>query len=203
MTISLVLDVTIAVLLMFTITYAVRLNSRLSQLRADKSELEVLAKTFVNATTRAEEGVNRLKVSTDALQAEIKKGEVLKDDLAYMIERGGTTADEMLERVRTTRTFSAPVNTGTFSEEDLAGSNANEFPNEFPNEFIGEFLNSAPEFESDNPLKNAIEVGRKKPSSANSVKDVLRARGNSGASAHIDPQIDAERVLMKVLGGVS
>ncbi len=195
MTISLVLDVTIAVLLMFTITYAVRLNYRLSQLRADKSELEMLAKTFVNATNRAEEGVNRLKVSTDALQAEIKKAEVLKDDLAYMIERGGTTADEMLERVRTTRTFSAPVNTGTFSEEDLAGSNVNEF--------TGDFLNSAPEFESDNPLKNAIEAGRKNISSANSVKDTLRARGNSGASAHIDPQIDAERVLMKVLGGVS
>ena len=64
MTISLVLDVTIAVLLMFTITYAVRLNSRLSQLRKDKAELEALAKTFVNATLRAEEGAKKIKIST-------------------------------------------------------------------------------------------------------------------------------------------
>ncbi|MCK4939974.1 MAG: hypothetical protein KAR80_06720 [Rhodospirillaceae bacterium] len=206
MTISLILDVTIAVLLMFTIAYAVRLNTRLSQLRADKAELEMLAKTFVNATTRAEEGVNKLKVSTEGLQVEIKKAEVLKDDLAYLVERGGSTADEMLERVRTTRTFSAPANSGTFSEEDLAGDNINEF--------TGDFLAAAPklgpelgpefgpnlgsELENENPLKDAIKAGRENPSSANSVKNALRARG--GAS-HIDPQADAERVLMKVLGG--
>lgn len=198
MTISLILDVTIAVLLMFTIAYAVRLNTRLSQLRGDKAELEMLAKTFVNATVRAEEGVNKLKVSTEGLQVEIKKAEVLKDDLAYLVERGGSTADEMLERVRTTRTFSAPANSGTFSEEDLAGDNANEFTGEF----LGAAPNLGPEFgpelENENPLKDAIKAGRENPSSANSVKNALRARGGAG---HIDPQADAERVLMKVLGG--
>ena len=194
MTISLVLDVTIAVLLMFTITYAVRLNHRLSKLRADRAELEMLAKTFVNATVRAEEGVNKLKISTDELQGEIKKAEVLKDDLAYLIERGGTTADEMLERVRTTRTFSAPANVGTFSDEDLAGGDANELP--------GEFLDMPMSLKDDNPLKNAIDAGRKNNSSTNLTKNNIRARSNN-APAHIDPQADAERVLMKVLGGVS
>ncbi|MDH3335273.1 MAG: DUF6468 domain-containing protein, partial [Rhodospirillaceae bacterium] len=80
MTISLVLDITIAVLLVFTITYAIRLNSRLSQLRNDKAELEALAKTFSGATQRAEEGIKVLKISTDLLTTEIKKAEVLKDD---------------------------------------------------------------------------------------------------------------------------
>ncbi len=195
MTISLVLDITIAVLLMFTITYAVRLNHRLSKLRGDKAELEMLAKTFVNATTKAEESANKLKISTEGLQAEIKKAEVLKDDLAYLVERGGTTADEMLERVRTTRTFSAPANSGTFSEEDLAGGGRDELLGELP----GEFLGTSTPFESENPLRNAIDVGRKNNLPANSVKDAIKERTGG---THVDPQADAERVLMKVLGGV-
>ena len=125
MTISLFLDVTIAVLLIFTITYAVRLNGRLSHLRKDKAELQGLAKTFAEATVRAEEAAGKLKVSTDALKAEVEKAEVLKDDLAYLVERGGSTADEMLERVRSARTSSsapAAFNKGGFSDEDLAGA---------------------------------------------------------------------------------
>lgn len=103
MPISLVLDIIIAVLLMLTIAYAVRLNQRLSQLRSDKNELQQLAKTFADATQRAEAGIQNLKVSSDALQNQIKQAEVLKDDLAYLVDRGSRTADEMVETVRTPR----------------------------------------------------------------------------------------------------
>ncbi|MDH5489165.1 MAG: DUF6468 domain-containing protein [Rhodospirillaceae bacterium] len=185
MTISLVLDVTIAVLLMLTIAYAIRLNARLSQLRGDKAELEALAKTFTSATHRAEEGTKVLKISTDLLTAEIKKAEVLKDDLAYLVERGGTTADEMMERVRASHKFSAPVNKGSFSDEDLAGDVVDEFS-----------LNKIDDF-GDNPLRDSIKNSRKKIAPANLVKNSLRAREGG---ENIDPQADAERVLMKVLG---
>ncbi len=100
MQIAFVLDIIIAVLLVLTITYAVRLNQRLSQLRKDKNELQELAKTFADATNKAEEGIQQLKVSTDSLSTEVKKAEILRDDLAYLVDRGGRTADEMAEDMR-------------------------------------------------------------------------------------------------------
>lgn len=100
MPISLVLDIIISGLLVLTIAYAVRLNQRLSQLRSDKNELLQLAKTFAEATNRAENSIQHLKVSSEALQFEVKKAAALKEDLSYLVERGGRSADEMVAKVR-------------------------------------------------------------------------------------------------------
>lgn len=100
MQIAFILDIIIAVLLVLTITYAVRLNQRLGQLRGDKNELMELAKTFAEATTKAEAGIQQLKISSDALRDEVKKAEALRDDLTYLIDRGGRSADEMVASVR-------------------------------------------------------------------------------------------------------
>lgn len=101
MQIAFVLDIIIAVLLVLTITYAVRLNQRLSQLRGDKKELQKLAKIFAEATTKAEASIHKLTISTETLQAEVQKAETLKDDLAYLVDRGDRTADQMADSVRT------------------------------------------------------------------------------------------------------
>ena len=101
MQIAFILDIIVALLLVLTITYAVRLNQRLSQLRSDKNELLELAQTFADATVRAETSINQLKVSSEALQDDLSKAEALRDDLAYLVERGGRTADQMAESVRT------------------------------------------------------------------------------------------------------
>ncbi len=93
MPISMILDFVIAVLLVLTIVYAVRLNQRLSQLRADKNELQQLADVFVDATRRAEAGIAQLKISSDGLSAEIAQAEGLKDDLDYLVERGERLAN--------------------------------------------------------------------------------------------------------------
>lgn len=99
MPISLVLDIIISVLLVLTIAYAVRLNQRLVQLRSDKNELLELAKTFAAATVRAEAAIANLKVSSEVLGTEVTKAETLKEDLAYLVSRGGRTADEMVNSV--------------------------------------------------------------------------------------------------------
>lgn len=99
MQIGLILDSVIVVLLVLTITYAARLNQRLSQLRGDKKELQELAKTFADATTKAESGIKNLKVSSDSLQAEVEKAQALRDDLEYLIQRGGKAADSMVDNV--------------------------------------------------------------------------------------------------------
>ncbi len=100
---SLALDVLVAVLLVITIGYAMVLNRRLGRLRRDKSELEKLAATFGRATERAEESIGKLKKTADALKERIDNAQALRDDLAFLIDRGGSAADRLEETVRAAR----------------------------------------------------------------------------------------------------
>lgn len=100
---SLALDVLVAVLLVITIGYAVVLNRRLGRLRRDKSDLEKLAATFVQATARAEESIGNLKKTADSLKERIDNAQALRDDLAFLIDRGGSAADRLEETVRAAR----------------------------------------------------------------------------------------------------
>lgn len=99
MTFAMVLDILVVVLLVPTIIYAVILNSRLSVLRKNREELGRMISTFNEATVRAESGIPRLKrtyeESAKGLQEKVERAQVLRDDLAYMIER----ADEMSARL--------------------------------------------------------------------------------------------------------
>ena len=100
---SLILDVLVAVLLVVTICYAVTLNKRLTKLRRNKAALEKLAVTFGDSTARAEESIERLKNTTELLQDRIEKAQSLRDDLAFLIDRGGQAADKLEDLVRATR----------------------------------------------------------------------------------------------------
>ncbi len=94
---TLIFEAVFAVLLLVTIVYAVKLNIRISGLRERDSELQEMIVQFNDASNRALDSVRVLKsagldvdrqfkVSTDRAQA-------LRDDLAYMIERGEKIAD--------------------------------------------------------------------------------------------------------------
>ena len=103
MPISLMLDLLLAVLLVITIGYAMTLNKRLGMLRQDKEDLEKLASTFANATLRAEEGVGKLRNTAEQLQQRVDKAQSLRDDLVFLIDRGGSAADRLEDTVRTAR----------------------------------------------------------------------------------------------------
>ncbi|WP_417821500.1 DUF6468 domain-containing protein [Terasakiella sp.] len=104
---ALLLDILIAILLIATIAYAVMLNRRLSQLRQDQSELEALANQFNDATLRAEESIHKLTGSADDMKRDVqdtlRKAEALRDDLNFLIERAGVSADKLEEKVRNNR----------------------------------------------------------------------------------------------------
>ncbi|GGF56441.1 hypothetical protein GCM10011332_07440 [Terasakiella brassicae] len=104
---ALLLDILIAILLIATIAYAVMLNRRLSQLRQDQSELETLANQFNDATLRAEESIHKLTGSADDMKRDVqdtlRKAEALRDDLNFLIERAGVSADKLEEKVRNNR----------------------------------------------------------------------------------------------------
>ncbi len=103
MTFSLILDIVIAVLLIVTIAYAVGLNRKLALLRRDKAELEKMASNFGEATLRAGESISQLRSTADELQERIGSAVALRDDLAFLIDRGGSAADRLEDMVRAAR----------------------------------------------------------------------------------------------------
>ncbi|SCA57888.1 conserved exported hypothetical protein [Candidatus Terasakiella magnetica] len=104
---ALILDMLIAILLIATIAYAVMLNRRLSDLRKDQSELEELANQFNDATIRAEESIHKLTGSADDMKRDVqetlRKAEALRDDLNFLIDRAGASADKLEDSVRNNR----------------------------------------------------------------------------------------------------
>lgn len=103
MAFALVLDILVAGLLIVTISYAVMLNRRLRVMRQDKSELEKLAAKFAESTIRAEESIARLRRTADELKAHTDKAQNLREDLAFLIDRGGSMADRLEDEVRNAR----------------------------------------------------------------------------------------------------
>lgn len=100
---TLIIDVAVAVLLVVTIGYAVTLNRRLQRLRKDKKDLENLARTFGESTIRAEENINQLRTVAQALDIQMGRAQSLRDDLAFLNDRGGSAADRLEELVREAR----------------------------------------------------------------------------------------------------
>lgn len=105
-TISLFLDVIVAVLLVATIVYGAMLNRRLTGLRSNKAELEALIHSFGEACARAEAGVKTLRSATDEatrLQAYLDRSQALRDDLSFLLDRGSSLADRLEGGVRSAR----------------------------------------------------------------------------------------------------
>lgn len=121
MTFAMMLDIAVVVLLVPTIIFAVILNNRLSILRRNREELARLIAAFNEATVRAESGIPRLKKTseeaTKTLQEKVERAQVLRDDLAFMIERAegmaarleGTVRDARSEGARAPRGVSSPT----------------------------------------------------------------------------------------------
>jgi len=127
MTFALFLDMLIAILLVATIAYAVLLNRRLSDLRKNQTELDKLAQSFDNATLRAEESITKLTGSSETMKRDIldtlTKAETLRDDLNFLIERAGTSADKLEDSVRNNR-VEPPAYAGKKIKDTVAPSTA-------------------------------------------------------------------------------
>ena len=94
MTLTLIGDITVAALLIATIAYVAVLNRRLGVLRDDKAKLEELIKALTVASSNAQAGVAGLRQATEEVGRDLEKrlagGQSLRDDLNYLIERGGS-----------------------------------------------------------------------------------------------------------------
>ncbi len=107
MTTTMAADGVVAILLVATIIYAAVLNRRLGLLRSDKAELQSLVQSFAAASQQAEAGVAGLKSAAEEigrkLEKKIEQAQSLREDLTYMLERGGLVADRLEATIRARR----------------------------------------------------------------------------------------------------
>lgn len=106
MDLGLLADALLALLLVVTIGYAVVLNRKLSALRTTKDDMARMLAEFAQTTAQAEAGVRELReraaASGDGLTAvvaeadsKLEKAGVLKEDLAFLVEKGESLADRL------------------------------------------------------------------------------------------------------------
>jgi hypothetical protein len=109
---TLIADGTVAFLLVITIFYASKLSRKLSALRADKAELHALVLRLTEASQSAEAGVMAMKAGAEdigrLLAKKMQDAQSLREDLAYMIDRGGSIADRLEGSLRTRREEPTP-----------------------------------------------------------------------------------------------
>lgn len=99
MTLSIILDIVVAGLLVATIAYATILDRRIRQLRSARAEIETMVVGFNTATARAESAIGDLKEGTEAGARELKPlmatARQIADDLQFLVERGNELADRL------------------------------------------------------------------------------------------------------------
>jgi len=101
------LEIVLIVLLGLTLVHAVRLERALTTLRRDRTALGEAVAGFDSSSRQAEAGLDRLHSMTQeaALQVarKVEGAAVLKDDLAFLAERGEHLADRLERLIRTGR----------------------------------------------------------------------------------------------------
>ena len=101
------LELILVVLLLAMLFHAIRLERALGVLRRDRASLEQLVIGFNASTHQAESGIQRLRAEADGtgrqIETQLAKFVSLKDDLAFLTERGDRLADRLDMLVREAR----------------------------------------------------------------------------------------------------
>jgi len=97
----------LVVLLGATLFQAIKLERALGVLKRDRASLEALVVHFNTSTHQAESAIERLRTAADGagrqIETQLTKSVSLKDDLAFLTERGERLADRLDGLVRSAR----------------------------------------------------------------------------------------------------
>ncbi|MBI4274342.1 MAG: chemotaxis protein [Rhizobiales bacterium] len=97
----------VAILLLLTILYCVRLNNGLKQLKADERTMKGTIAELVTATANAERAIAGLKATLSecdkGLDGRLKNAERLSNDLARQLEAGGAILSRLMQIAGATR----------------------------------------------------------------------------------------------------
>ncbi len=101
------LEIVLVVLLGATLFQAIRLERALGVLKRDRSSLESLVAGFNASTHQAETSIQHLRATADGagrqIESQLGQSVSLKDDIAYLTERGERLADRLDSLVRAAR----------------------------------------------------------------------------------------------------
>ena len=95
-----ILETILAALLGFTMLHAIRLHRSLERLRQDRSALEAATLAFDEGMRAAQ---HALRQASEQLAGPLANAGSLRDDLAFLSERGDTLADRLDALVRAAR----------------------------------------------------------------------------------------------------
>lgn len=102
-----ILEAILILLLGATLFHAIRLERALGVLKRDRAELEALVSGFNASTRAAEQGIERLRDAAEGagrqITRQVESAIRLRDDLAFLAERGERIADRLEMAVRTAR----------------------------------------------------------------------------------------------------
>lgn len=108
MTLTLMVEIVVAVLLLVTLAISLVLNRRLGNLRANQDEMRRLIGDFDKALTKARQGLAELKTASatvdTAHEERMKAAKTLRDELGFMIETGDRLADRLAGEASGNRT---------------------------------------------------------------------------------------------------
>jgi hypothetical protein len=106
-----VLELVLVGLLAITLVHAIRLERALRNLRGDRDALGEAISGFDSSARQAELGVSRMQaIANDAAELigkRVDKASALKDDLAFLTERGEALADRLEILVRAGKVVAA------------------------------------------------------------------------------------------------
>lgn len=104
-----VIEIGLIGLLIATLVHLLRLGRALAMLKRDRGPLEELVTGFAASTREAQAGIDHLRQTADGagrrMAQQIDAANVLRDDLAYVIDRAERLADRLDLSVRSSRSF--------------------------------------------------------------------------------------------------
>jgi hypothetical protein len=119
------LEIVLVMLLGATLFRAIRLERALGVLKRDRASLEALVVGFNASTHQAESGIQRLRAAADGtgrqMEVQLSKSVSLKDDLAFLTERGDRLADRLERLVRAAQPLAEARNVGQPGQNQAEG----------------------------------------------------------------------------------
>ncbi|MCH2546176.1 MAG: DUF6468 domain-containing protein [Alphaproteobacteria bacterium] len=110
--IDFIINISVAVLLLAVIVYCKKLSRNIRVLQDSKSDMAKLFAQFDESIEAAQKSVSELKDATktseESLQKKLDTANGIADDLAFMIERGNKTADQIETGLKHGRDSTAP-----------------------------------------------------------------------------------------------
>jgi len=106
-----VLELVLVALLALTMVHAIRLERALRTLRSDRTAFGDAIAGFDSSARQAELGIGKLQAtaaeSAQMMARRVEQATALKDDLAFLTERGDALADRLDDLVRAARNAAA------------------------------------------------------------------------------------------------